>query len=875
MYRTADLRAYPLREYPVIRSRLPYVLALALTLIPLAVDGLAQPSAESVDTKDSEASLDMTMYASEIRPFLQQYCSHCHGNETKSGGLNFDQLDTPAEIASPQLWMKVLSNVRAGLMPPRDEQQLTPEGIAKLENWIKTQVFQLVPHKPMPGRVTLRRLNRTEYRGAVRDLLGFDLEEPMLPPDDVGYGFDNIGDVLSISPIRLEKYIEAAIKVVDRAVPKDTLAIPSRVYYPEDFLDDKGRNGDHLSFYQARTVSKKVELKTAGKYRIHIYCKIDGDAEPRDPQECRVHVTADQTEFFTKQYHWADNDWFEDDCYVDLNAGEHEIAFTTEPVHTDLKPLRTKMEYRIVSVNVDGPLERNKWEHPPGYDRLYPRDKPPTDVDERRVYAREILQRFSSKAFRRPTPEGTLEKLIELAERTYSLPDKSFEEGIAQSIVAILASPKFLYLIEQAEPTTESGSAEKIDEYSLAARLSFMLWRTIPDDELFQLAADQKLRANFQQQVERMIADPKSNGFVQAFSNQWLQTNAILDIPINSESVMAIEKLSENKDESAKGPPDRSNSVPPRFPNGFGGFRRRREYNGTELIPSVREAMKKESESCFAYIMKEDRSVLEFLDCSYTFVNAELAKLYGIDGVEGPELRKVELPENSPRGGVLTQGSVLTVTSNPTRTSPVKRGKWVLENILGAPTAPPPPNVPALEDTITKSGDKKLTQRQALAMHRENPLCASCHARMDPLGLALENFNAFGRFRTVEHGEPVDPAGEMVTGEVFNEVRELKKALVTKHKMEFYRNLTSKLLTYALGRGMEYYDIAAIDEVADRMNRNEGRFSALLLGVLESKPFHQRLTVSAVDQLANATSVHAVTNSSTTSSSTPPGEDNK
>lgn len=806
------------------------------------------------------AASDVASFHKNVTPVLKQYCYDCHGNGSKNGNLAFDELKDD-EIIDPALWLKVLKNLRAGIMPPKGEERPSAAQQQQIETWIKTSAFGGDPKNPDPGRVTLRRLNRTEYHNAVRDLLGIDFDVNLaLPPDDVGYGFDNIGDVLSISPMRLEKFIEAAIAVVDQGAPKDTVAISSQTYYFGDFVSPDGRDADHMSFYQTRTASKTVSARAAGDYRIHIYCKIDGEPAPRDPQECRIHATSDGDEFFTQQYHWADNDWFEDDSIVHWDAGDHVIAFRTEPVHPELRPLPSKMEYRIVSVRFDGPLDRSQWVHPPGFEKLYTRENPPTDPQERRAYAREVLERFASKAFRRPVPETTLAQLVALAEKAYSLPDTTFEKGIAQAITATLASPRFLFHLEGAQPLANGETFPQIDEYSLAARLSFALWCSIPDDELTRLAAGGQLRKNFDAQVKRMLADPKSQAFVENFSEQWLQTRAILDIPINSADIMAQESTPGTGSNAAPPPAAAAAptavaaapggaAAPPAAPGaagaapGFGrGFRRGGRgapvYTGTELTQDVRNAMKQEVDAYFGHVMREDRNVLEFVKSNYTFVNAALAPVYGLANVSGLEMRKVELADSDPRGGILTMGSVLAVTSNPTRTSPVKRGKWVLENILGAPTAPPPPNVPALEDSIskTKKGDHPPTQREVLAVHREDALCASCHARMDPLGLALENFNAFGRFRTSERQQPIDPAGELVTGETFAGVADLKDALVKNHKMEFYRTLTSKLLTYVLGRGMEYYDIVAIDEIADRMDKEDGRFSSLLMGVLESAP---------------------------------------
>ncbi len=690
------------------------------------------------------ASPGVELFHKNAQPILEDYCYDCHGNGEQSGHLALDSLKTDEQVLNPQLWLKVLKNLRAGIMPPAGERRPAAAEMAQLEEWIKASAFASDPQNLDPGRVTVRRLNRTEYRNTIRDLLGVEFDvNTALPPDDVGYGFDNIGDVLSISPMRLEKFIEAAIAVVDQGVPKDNVAISSVTYYPADFVSEDGRNGDHLSFYQTRTVSKTFHARAAGDYLIHIYCKIDGD-ETFDPQECRIHVTADDKEFFSEQYHYSDNMWYEYDSDVHWEVGDHQVSFTTDPVHPELRPLRTKLEYRIVSVRCDGPRDRALWEHPPGFDKLYTREKPPSDPQERRAYAREVLGRFAAKAFRRPASEETLTRVVDLAEKSYGQPDVPFEAGIAQAIVAVLSSPQFLFHLEQTEPLAAGEKYPRIDGYGLAARLSYALWCSIPDDELTRLAAAGELRKNLAGQVKRMLADPKSQAFVESFANQWLQTRAILDIPISSADILAIETPPEDAAPAGAEPEGASPAEEvaaiarggaPRGVAGAGGRRGRgfgrgrgrgrgEVFSGTELTPTVRSAMKQEVDSYFSYVMREDRSVLEFLNSNYTFVNAALAPVYGIPSVTGLEMRKVELPADSPRGGVLTMGSVLTVSSNPARTSPVKRGKWILENILGAPTAPPPPNVPALEDSLSQISDHRPTQRELLAKHREDPLCA-------------------------------------------------------------------------------------------------------------------------------------------------------
>ncbi len=603
------------------------------------------------------------------------------------------------------------------------------------------------------------------------------------------------------------------------------------------------------------------------------------------------------------------------------------------------------MEYRLIFVTVEGPLAQKDWELPANYHRFYTRDLPPEDAVARRAYAREVLEKFATRAYRRPVAAETLDRLVAIAEQTYTAPNTTFEKGVAQAMFAVLSSPHFLFRIEEAAPTvTARDPFPQVDEYTLASRLSYFLWSSMPDDDLFALAAKGELRKNLAAQVKRMVADPKAQALIENFPGQWLQSRSVIDIPINTADVLAAEQplpapstvladvtvpLPADPAAVAGGaaaggfagrggrgvgavpgapaafaPPDPSAAAfgglppgtpsaagapvvaqgaldPAAFANGAGlgrgagargaagrgargngangaafagagrggrgggrGGRGAAAPAGLELTPEVRAAMKQETESYFGHIVHDDRSVLELISSDYIFVNDQLAPVYGLTGVTGPEMRQVTLPLDNPRGGVLTMGSILTVTSNPTRTSPVKRGKWILENILGSPSAPPPPNVPALESAQDKVGERKPTQRELVALHRSDPLCASCHARMDPLGFALENFNAFGRQRAQEFGQPIDPSGELATGEKISGIKDLKQVIVTQHRAEFYRTITEKLLTYALGRGVEYYDVPTVDTIVARMEKEEGRFSALLMGIVESPAFQQRRATS-------------------------------
>jgi len=387
---------------------------------------------------------------------------------------------------------------------------------------------------------------------------------------------------------------------------------------------------------------------------------------------------------------------------------------------------------------------------------------------------------------------------------------------------------------QESHAAQATAKAAFIDEYSLASRLSYFLWSTMPDDQLFQLAERSALRKNLTTQVKQMLNDPRSEAFMQNFTGQWLQARDMDTIDINARAVLA-------KDDSAG--PTETNQVAGggrRF--GF-GFRAPK----FELDRETRQAMRRETEMFFASVVREDRSVTDLIDSDYTFLNEKLARHYGLTNlnVTGSEMRRVALPKDHPRGGVLTQGTVLTVTSNPTRTSPVKRGLFVLDNILGTPAPPPPGDVPLLEEAEKEFKDREPTLREVLELHRSKPLCSACHSRMDPLGLALESFNALGLWREKERGQPIDPAGKLITGETFTGIRELKRILANDHRTDFYRCLTEKLLTYALGRGLEYYDVEAVDQIIERLERADGRFSALLAGVIESAPFQKRRTVVA------------------------------
>ena len=801
-------------------------------------------------------------YAEKIQPLLEEYCFGCHGNGIKKGGVGFEGLDTDrANLHDRALWWNVLRNVRAGLMPPADKPRPSAEEQRALEDWIKYQAFGIDPKDPDPGRVTVRRLNRVEYRNTIRDLMGVDYDTTSeFPPDDSGHGFDNIGNVLTLSPLLLEKYLGASKAIVSRAVPTVSKVVAQRAIPAQAFRVEGGGKGASgplsLSYYEPATASATVPVELDGQYRL----VLDLSANERfvdgvnDYNRCRLLFRADGEELLDREFVRQEGKPFHFEFDRDWKAGPHTLTVEVQPLTPDEKKVRS-LAIRIQSATLQGPLDERHWVRPPDYARYFPRDVP-EDARGRRDYAREILGRFASRAFRRPSDEETKDRLASLAEFAWDHDGQTFEAGVARAMSAVLTSPRFLFR-EEAVEAGAPGRYPPVDEYALASRLSYFLWSSMPDDELIRLAGEHKLREGLDAQVARMLADPRSAEFFRHFVGQWLQARDIESVIINAPAVISrdeppdpdAERRRARFRELVRKPQDQLTDAEKKelqaARGSFGNsFRRFREF---ELTGDLRLAMRRETEMLFEHVVRDDRSLLELLDGKYTFLNERLAKYYGIEGVQGDQMRRVELPEGSPRGGVLTQGTVLAVTSNPDRTSPVKRGLFILDNILGAPPAPPPPNIPSLEEAGKKAAGRPLTLRESMVLHRDQPSCASCHARMDPLGLALENFNALGRWRTKERTDPIDASGKLISGESFQDIRELKRILVERHLRDFYRCLGEKMLTYALGRGLDASDVEAVDAIVGRLEGRDGRASALISGIVESAPFQKLRRSEAAD----------------------------
>ncbi len=801
-----------------------------------------------------------TQFHKDIEPIVRQYCYDCHGDGVKKGGVSFDEFASDqAILTNRDLWWTALKYLRSGVMPPPKHDVPTPEERQRVAGWIKTAVFDIKADDPDPGRVTLRRLNRVEYRNSIRDLFGIDFNTDIeFPPDDSGYGFDNIGDVLTLSPMLLEKYVAAAKTIVAEAVPIVPKSPAEFTITGDQFIDADTKSSGHqrrkdteLPFDKTNELARVFNLKNGGNYQFHMEVAVQSLTE-FDPRRCRVVFKVDDKEFAAKDLGWYSYKVLPFDFSDKLSAGEHHLAVELKPLNPDAEGTNALL-LRILPATVRGPMEKEYWVKSKNYDRFFPGDVP-QDKERRREYAANILRNFASKAFRRPVDERTVDRLATLAAGVYSQPGKTTEAGIAHAMEAVISSPRFLFHMEGGVPSTTAKTPwSPVDEYMLASRLSYFLWSTMPDDELLRLAGKGELRKNLDAQVQRMLKDSRSKEFVRNFTGQWLQARDVQSIPIDVRAVLSRDCGREGYYQDERDAFRGVRSTADDYPADSGQtnevtkdgriFRRfRRNGNQMKLDPDLRQAMRSETEMFFESVVNEDRDVATLIDSDYTFLNQRLAFLYGLTNlnVTGSDMRRVTLPADCARGGVLTEGTVLVVTSNPDRTSPVKRGVFVLNNILGMPPPPPPPNVPALEATEKNSGHHQGTLRDILEAHRSQPLCASCHARMDPIGLAMENFNALGMWRNTERDQEINTAGKLVTGEAFDNVRELKHKLVANHRDDFYRCLTEKMLTYAVGRGLECYDVGTVDGIVQRLDRENGHFSALLMGIIESAPFQEQ-----------------------------------
>ncbi len=772
------------------------ILLLVAVVLSLGLGAAKPPTSASprVDRRAAEAQLNET-----VMPVLREYCWDCHGDTEAKGGVNFDaHTNLMAVLRDRGTWERVIQTVRSGEMPPKKRKaQPNAEVRTNLVGWIERTLFPIDPSRPDPGRVTLRRLNRVEYNNTVRDLFGVDFQPADdFPQDDVGYGFDNIGDVLSMPPILLEKYLNAAEAILDRAIVTGPLSPKARRYTPSQIQGHVG-SGALATLSAQGEMFVDYEAPVPGDYVF----KVQAYGDQAGDQKVQMALRADGRDLETIEVRRSRGNPKLHEHRLVLQPGKHRLSAAflndfyrqTELLKTNSQGktyTEKKIEDRNLQVEfieVTGPFSEAV---------------PPLHAMHRKVFfkapgpqttnqvAREILRRVTDRAYRRSATTAELDGLMRLFGQARESGD-GFEASVKQALMAVLVSPHFLFRGEIQSNPDNPHETHRVSEYALASRLSYFLWSTMPDDELLRLAGQGRLRRNLAGQVKRMLNDPKSRALVDNFAGQWLQLRT-LDI------VSPDEKL-------------------------FPGF-----------DASLRSALRQETESLFEHVLRKDRPITEFLTADYTFVNEPLARHYGIVGVHGPDFVRVSL-KGTGRSGVLTHGSVLTLTSNPNRTSPVKRGKWILENILASPPPPPPPGVPALESKETHG-----TLRQRMDAHRDNAMCASCHAKMDPLGFAFEHFDAVGRFREKDGDEVVDTRGELVSGERFADHVELSRVLSDSRQADFVRCVSEKMLTYALGRGLEYYDRPALAAMNVQLMKKGLRFSALIQAVVDSVPFQYR-----------------------------------
>ncbi|HYO23449.1 MAG TPA: DUF1592 domain-containing protein [Lacipirellulaceae bacterium] len=731
------------------------------------------------------------------RALLEAHCFDCHGNGAREGNLALDELlaEDPATPSARDKWRKVWKMTRQEFMPPPDVTAMDLADRKQLVRWVEQSQLGIDYDRPDPGRVTMRRLNRIEYEHSVSDLFGVDMRESnhaagsmgtwetplreLLPPDDTAYGFDNIGDFQTLSPALLEKYFEIAELVVRGVIITDGPWYPTQqVEAREDHDVEEDAEAPRAALAGA------FDLEHAAQYRVDVRFTLGGWQEYAGGYDFRF--TVDGVEAASTTIDVGGQETHNFSFAARFEPGEHVVRLETKAVKPDyrgrMRPLRLNPR-----IELTGPIAADVRSYPESHQRIFFRGEPPQDPKERRAYAREILERVASRAFRRPVDARTLDGLAALA-----MTESNFERGIGNGLVAILTSPRFLFRTETQPQPDDPSVQHALDEYALASRLSYLLWLSLPDGELLELAAAGRLRQELPAQVQRMLGDPKSSRFFEDFGGQWLRTRNVL--------MTAISRR--------------------------------------EAIDPYRGEMKRETDMLFEHVARNDRDLIELVTADYTFLNEHLAKFYGIDGVRGGEFRRVDLPEGSHRGGVLGHGSFLVSTSNPDRTSPVKRGLFVLENLLATQPPPPPAGVPALEDA-QGGGHELRTVRAQLEAHRADPACAACHAHFDPIGVVLENYDLIGRWREAERGVPVDPTATTVTGEPLAGVDDLRN-YVAGNKERFYRCCTEKLLTYALGRGLEPFDAVTIDRITAHVMREQGKFSALLLAVVESPAFQMR-----------------------------------
>jgi hypothetical protein len=767
-------------------------------------------------------SFGQTAPPSSQRAYLDQYCVGCHNQRAKTAGLTLDALSVDKVAGSPEVWEKVVRKLRAGMMPPAGARRPDGPTTQAFTSWLESELDRAATSHLNPGAPVLHRLNRTEYANAIRDLLALEIDATsLLPPDDSSYGFDNIASGLGLSPALMERYLAAAGKI-SRMALGDTSIVPSEKTYaaPNDLTQNYHLEG--LPFGTRGGMLVRHHFPVDGEYRISVVLSRGGGgvfagAGNIRGEQLEISVNGVRARLFdlSGQAQGEDEDSAGPGLQVrvQVKAGLQSIGVTFvaknyAPVEDTMQPYLRSMLPGAVwtvlphvgSVTIAGPHQQSGVGDTPSRRRIIVCR--PAGLQQEPACARDIVSTLARRAYRRPVTSEDMKDLMGFYESGRK--KGSFDDGIEMALRRILASPEFMFRFEH-DPL-KPGEIYRLSDLELASRLSFFLWSSVPDDELLQQATQGKLKdpAVLERQVRRMLADPRSSELISNFAGQWLYLRNLASI------APAFEE----------------------FP---------------DFDDNLRQAFARETEMLFESIVREDRNVIDLLNADYTFVNERLARHYGIPNVYGSHFRRVTLAADSPRRGVLGQGSILLVTSLATRTSPVLRGKWILENILGTPPPEPPPNVPALKENI-KPTDRSaeavefLSVRERMEQHRTNATCVSCHKMMDPIGFALENFDAIGQWRTHDGRRPIDASGELVDGTKIDGPGNLRQALL-RYSDQFVRTVAEKLLTYALGRGVEHYDMPVVRSIVREAAGNNYRFSSLIMGIVKSPPFQMKVQI--------------------------------
>ena len=786
---------------------------------------LALPPAAAEAQPARSASAGAGSPAAE-RAVLDRYCVTCHDDRLRTGGLSLEGLDLGEVSAHAEVWEKVVRKLRAGAMPPRPRPRPDAAAHRRLLAYLEGALDRAARARPDPGRTaTFRRLNRTEYQNAVRDLLALDVDvTALLPRDDAAFGFDNV-NTGGLSPTLMERYLAAARTVSELAVGSRAPAPDSRVVVvPADRTQEDHVDG--LPFgTRGGTVVEHV-FPFDGEYEIQVRLQRNRNENVEgltEPHEVELTLDGERLGLFTMEPSrnmviQANATYYADEgidghlnARTPVTAGPHRVgaAFikknsalietTRQPYDAHFNMDRhPRQQPAVRTISIAGPFDPSGIGATPSRDRIFSCRPAGGTAGEAEACAAAIVAALARRAYRRPVTFGDVEPIVGFYREGYA--ESGFEAGVEAALRALLTSPEFLFRVERDPAGAEAGAAYRVSDLELASRLSFFLWSSLPDDALIDAAAAGRLRdpAVLEAQVRRMLADPRAGTLASNFASQWLHLRNL----------------------DAVRPDARA------FP---------------DFDDNLRQGFRTETELLFRSVVEEDRGVTELLTADYTFLNERVARHYGAPGVYGDHFRRVGLPAGSPRAGLLGHGSILTVTSYATRTSPVLRGKWILENLLGTPPPPPPPDVPPLEESASSTG--AATMRERMAAHRRNPACAVCHRIMDPAGLSMENFDAIGRWREEEGGAAIDASGNLPGGESFAGVAGLRRALLDRPEV-FVGALTEKLLIHALGRGVEHTDGPAVRAIVRAASRDGYRFSSLVLAIVRSPPFQMRRSQS-------------------------------